>query len=58
MCEEWDAVTICDIGLMNNNNEEVNDRCESKCDEVINENERKKKKVDAIKVKVKAEDEK
>ena len=43
---------------MNNNNEEVNDRCESKCDEVINENERKKKKVDAIKVKVKAEDEK
>ena len=44
VCEEFDEVTRCDIGVINNDNEEANSRCEIKCDKVINENERKKNK--------------
>ena len=56
---EFDEVIRCDFGLIDNNNEqEVNDRCEIKCDKVIKINERKKKKVDTIKVKGKLEDDK
>ena len=41
MCDEWDALRRCDVGVINNNNEEVNDMCEIKCGKVVNANERK-----------------
>ena len=31
-CEECDTVNRRDVGVMHNNNEEENDRCEIKCD--------------------------
>ena len=44
--------------LINNENEEENDRSEIQCDKVARTKERKKKKVTVIKVKGKVEDEK
>ena len=42
-CEECDTVIKCDLGVINNNNEqEANDTCVIKCDKVTKTNKRKK----------------
>ena len=57
--KECDEENRCDLGISNNNDEqEVNDKCDSESDKLIKNNERIKRIVDKIKVKGKVEDEK